>query len=62
MAKYALIKNNIVENVIEAETLEIAKAVAGDNVFETDRNNIAHIGLGFDGTTFEQPPTEEVTE
>jgi hypothetical protein len=58
--KFAVILNSKVINVIEAESLEIAKAVAGDNVFETDQDNIAHIGLGFDGTTFEQPaePTE----
>jgi hypothetical protein len=60
--KFAVILNSKVINVIEAESLEIAKAVAGDNVFETDKDNIAHIGLGFDGTTFEQPAVEEPTE
>jgi hypothetical protein len=53
--KFAVILNSKVVNVIEAESIEIAKAVVGDNVFETDQDNIAHIGLGFDGTTFEQP-------
>ncbi len=61
--KFAVIKNAIVVNVIEAESIEIAKAVTNeDNIVETNRDNIAHIGLGFDGTTFEQPPVEEVTE
>jgi hypothetical protein len=58
--KFAIIENSKVVNVIEAESIEIAQAVAGNNVFETTQENIAHIGLGFDGTTFEQPPTEEV--
>lgn len=58
--KFAVIKDAIVVNVIEAESLEIAQEIVGNNVFETTSENIAHIGLGFDGTIFEQPPTEEV--
>ena len=53
--KFAVIKDGLVYNVIEAESIEIAKKIVGDNVFETTPENIAHIGLGFDGTTFEQP-------
>jgi hypothetical protein len=60
--KFAVIENNKVVNVIEVESIEIARAVCGNNVFETTQENIAHIGLGFDGTTFEQPPMEEVPE
>lgn len=58
--KFAIIKNDIVINVVEADSIEIAKAVTGENnVVETNRENIAHIGLGFDGTNFEQPVIEE---
>lgn len=53
--KFAVIKDGLVYNVIEAESIEIAKKIVGDNVFETTPENIAHIGLSFDGTTFEQP-------
>lgn len=56
--KFAVIENNIVVNLIEAPSLEVAKAVAGNNVVETTQENAAHIGLGFDGTTFEQPVVE----
>jgi hypothetical protein len=58
--KFAVIQNSKVINVIEAESLEIAEAVSfNGNVVESTESNIAHIGLGYDGTTFEQPPTEE---
>jgi len=60
--KFAVIKDAIVINVIEADSLETAQAVAGPNCVETTQENIAHIGLGFDGTTFEQPPVEEIPE
>ena len=59
MANYAVIENNIVVNVIVADTKEIAEEVTGLTCAETTSGNIAHIGLGFDGTTFEQPPVTE---
>ena len=58
--KFAVIENNIVVNLIDAPSLEVAQAVAGNNVVETTQENAAHIGLGYDGTAFEQPPVEEV--
>jgi hypothetical protein len=54
--KFAVIENNIVVNLIDAPSLEVAQAVVGNNVVETTQKNAAHIGLGYDGTTFEQPP------
>jgi hypothetical protein len=58
MAKFAVIENDIVKNVILADTKEIAEQVTGLICVETKSENPAHIGLGFDGTTFEQPTTE----
>jgi hypothetical protein len=59
MAKFAVIENGIVQNVIIADTKEIAEEVTGLTCVETTSGNIAHIGLGFDGATFEQPPVTE---
>ena len=59
MAKFAVIENDIVKNVILADTKEIAEQVTGLTCVETVSENPAHIGLGFDGTTFEQPTITE---
>lgn len=59
MAKFAVIENGIVQNVIIADTKEIAEEVTNLTCVETVSSNPAHIGLGFDGTTFEQPPVIE---
>ena len=55
MANYAVIENNKVANIIVADTKEIAEEVTGLTCVESTSENPAHIGLGFDGTTFEQP-------
>ena len=55
MAKFAVVENNKVINVIVADTKEIAEEVTGLTCVEYVPENPAHIGLGFDGTTFEQP-------
>jgi hypothetical protein len=55
MAKFAVIENGIVQNVIIADTKEIAEKVTGFTCVEFTPENPAHIGLGFNGITFEQP-------
>lgn len=55
MNKYVIVKENKVENIIVADTKALAEEVTGLEVFEFNPNNPAHIGLGFDGDTFEQP-------
>jgi hypothetical protein len=62
---FAVISENIVTNVIVADSQEIAEAVTGFTCVEYTGANPAHIGLGYDGTTFEQPHlviVEEPTE
>ena len=62
MTNYAVIKNNKVKNIIVADSKEIAEEATGLLCVEYTDENPAYIGLGFDGTTFEQPPVEEVSE
>jgi hypothetical protein len=60
MGNFAVVKNNIVENVIVAENLEIAQEVTLDGIcVEYFDENSAYIGFGYDPVTgeFEQPPT-----
>jgi hypothetical protein len=60
MATYAALSaDNKVVNIIVAETLETAEAATGLTCVEYTHENPAHIGLGWDGTTFEQPATPE---
>jgi hypothetical protein len=62
MAKFAVIENGIVQNVIIADTKEIAEEVTGLTCIEYTSENPAYIGLGFDGTTFEQPEITIIEE
>jgi hypothetical protein len=65
MADFAVVENNIVLNTIVAESKAIAEEVTGKTCIQYTEANPAHIGLGYDGTTFEQPapdPVEEPTE
>jgi hypothetical protein len=52
---FAVIENNVVTNIIVAETKEIAETATGKICVEYTDSNPACIGLGYDGTTFEQP-------
>jgi hypothetical protein len=52
----AIIENNIVVNTIVAESKEIAEQITGLTCVEFTLENPAVIGLGWDGTLFEQPP------
>ena len=54
MAKFAVIENNIVVNVIIADSLEMAEAATEKQCVEYTDENPAVIGKGWDGTTFEQ--------
>ena len=62
---FAVISESMVTNIIVADSKEIAEAVTGKTCVEYTSDNPAHIGLGYDGTTFEQPSlvvVEEPTE
>ncbi len=50
-----MISNSRVENIIVCDSLEVAEAVTGKTCVEYTLDNPAHIGLGYDGTRFEQP-------
>jgi hypothetical protein len=63
MPNFAVIENRIVLNTILADSKAIAEEVIGKTCVEYTDSNPAHIGLGYDGTTFEQPaPVEPPTE
>jgi hypothetical protein len=55
MKKFALIKDGVVDNIIVAESYEDADALNELLVVESTEENTAHVGLGYDGTTFKQP-------
>lgn len=62
---FAVISESMVTNIIVADSKEIAEAVTGKTCVEYTSDNPAHIGLSYDGITFEQPPlvvVEEPTE
>ena len=59
MSNFAVINGNIVENIIVADTKEIAESVTGKLCVEYVNENPAHIGFGWDETNgFEQPVVE----
>lgn len=58
MKTFAIIEDQVVVNVIVAESLEIANEVTGDDCVEYTESNLAHIGLSYDGESFEQPFVE----
>lgn len=62
MADYAVINNNTVINTIVADSLEIATEITEETCVEYTDDNPAHIGLGYNGSTFEQPIVVEVIE
>lgn len=60
MSNFAVINGNIVENIIVADTKEIAESVTGKLCVEYVNENPAHIGFKWDETNgFEQPVVEE---
>jgi hypothetical protein len=55
MANFAIIEDGKVTNTILAESKAIAEEITGKRCVEYIDSNPAIIGLGYDGTTFEQP-------
>lgn len=63
MANYAVIKNGIVNNVIVADTKEIAETVTGLTCVEiSDTPGSPGIGWTYDGTNFSAPVIEVPAE
>jgi hypothetical protein len=60
MSNYAVMNGNIVENIIVADTKEIAQAIIGKECIEYTDANPAGIGWTWDGSKFTKP--EEPTE
>jgi hypothetical protein len=60
MSIFAIIENNIVVDIIVAESVEIATEVTGKKCVLSTENNPAIIGLGYDGVTFEQPIEKDI--
>jgi hypothetical protein len=58
MAFFAVLDDNLVVNVIEADTVEIAETVTKANCVEYTNENPAAIGWIYDGTTFTKPIIE----
>ena len=60
MTTFAVLINDVVENIIVADSLEIAETVTGKTCVEYSESNLAQIGWTWDGTTFAAPtfPTE----
>ena len=61
MPKFATIKDNKVDNIILADSLEAVQSVTGLECvqYEEDGINIPHIGLSYLDGVFEQPPTPD---
>lgn len=56
MKNFAVLnENNIVENIIIAESKSLADELTGKNCVEYDSTNPAHIGGTYDGSTFSNP-------
>ena len=58
MAFFAVLDDNLVVNVIEADTLEIAQRVTKANCVEYTKENPAAIGWTYDGKIFTEPIIE----
>jgi hypothetical protein len=55
MKRFAVIQNNIVINVIIADTKEIAEEATGLTCIESTDENSAYIGLKYENGVFEKP-------
>lgn len=56
MKTYAVIENNLVANIIVADSLELAEKVTSSVcVYITEATGNAHVGLKYENGTFEQP-------
>ena len=59
MATFAVIKDGTVNNVIVADTKEIAETVTGLTCIEYTNENPVGIGWTYDGAEFTAPVVEE---
>ena len=59
MANFAEIKDNVVTNVIVADTKEIAELVTGSTCVEYTDANPAGIGWTYDGSVFTPPAVQK---
>ena len=64
MTYFAVIDNALVINTITADSKENAELVVGKTCveFTLEQANPPHIGLGYDGTIFEQPPAYQESD
>jgi len=62
MATFAVIENDIVTNVIVADTKEVAETVTGLTCIEYTEENPAGIDWTYDGENFIAPVIKEPTE
>ena len=60
MATFAVIDSNIVENIIVADTKEIAEQVTGKECVEYTDSNPAGIGWAYADGVFTAPVVEEI--
>jgi hypothetical protein len=61
MPKFAVIRNNIVQNIVFADSLEAVQSVItnAECVEYTEEGiDTAHIGLGYSNGVFEQPSVD----
>jgi len=60
MANFAVVENNIVSNIIIADSLEIAKQVTGAECFEYTDDNPINVGQHYDKNSglFFNPPIQ----
>jgi hypothetical protein len=61
MANYAVMNDNIVENIIVADTKEIAEQVTGKECIEYTDSNPAGIGWAYADGVFTAPVVEETS-
>jgi hypothetical protein len=61
MSTFAHISNNIVVNVIIADTKEIAETITGETCIEYTEDSPVGIGWVYDGKTI-TPPVEKTNE
>jgi hypothetical protein len=58
MTNFAVIENNIVENIIIADTKEIAETITGKTCVTYTQDNPAAVGYTYANGVFAEPVTE----
>jgi 3'-phosphoadenosine 5'-phosphosulfate (PAPS) 3'-phosphatase len=62
MTNFAVIEDGKVINIIVSDSKINAEEATGKICVEYTDHNLAYIGLGYDGLTFEQPPIPVIVE